>query len=123
MKKIEMILEDSDATAVAAMMKEAEEECTLEHPFNMTIMDHVSTAPLMELRRSRERGLEVVQVIDGMVSHRHILVVLRQPAENHLSPYHCYRYFPIGNNWEVSYDLQDADPSQVMAWLEDPKAM
>ena len=75
---------------------------------------------LEDVRTEWERGLTLLSVIE--IHYRdsldEVLVILEKPQ----GVYHCHRYFPIGNNWNVSVDGQNVPLEAVFSWLNSPTA-
>ena len=90
---------------------------------------------LEEKRREWEKGLGVVAVKEesfqpvelialgpGQIE-RCLVILRRKPVRDGRQNYFCYRYFKVGENWEVSADASYVDAETAMKWAFNPKAL
>ena len=75
---------------------------------------------LEEARKAWEKGLRVVCVINRLNDpscYGGVVKVVVQRKKDNL--HNCYRYFMIGDSWNVSEDHKGISADFVLSWLHD----
>ena len=79
----------------------------------------VISLALDEIRNEWEKGL-TEECLIRQNTKGNVLVLLTQDLPSRAKTvYHCHRYFPIGDVWNVSVDKQRVDLNEVWPWLAD----
>lgn len=78
---------------------------------------------LKELRQEWECGRPVVAEHAPDEWTLFVIIADGDPKNQNPLVYCCLRYFVVGSEWVVSFDLGSSQPAKVMQWAFNPKAV